>query len=84
MMKDDDLMSDSQFSGNGNETNDSTNRLSVRQKRQNLTAIDDLTDNMKDTDTVAYIETTEVDPLNLEQICVPADGDNVSWMALSS
>lgn len=36
---------------------------------------------------VTYIETTEVDsedPLNLEQICVPVDGDNESWMRLAS
>lgn len=84
MLKDDDLMSDSQFSGNGNETSDSTNRTDkqflVQQKRTHLTAIDDLNDNMKD----QYIETTGVDPLNLAQICVPVDGDNVSWMGLSS
>lgn len=91
MIKEEHLMSDSQFSGNGNETSDSSNRTDkqfiIRQKRQNLTSIDDLSDNIKDTDTVAYIETSEVDPddpLNLEQICVPVDGDNVSWIGLSS
>lgn len=90
IIKDEDLMSDSQFSGN--DTNDSTSRADkqysvTRQKRQNLSSIDELTDSMKDADAVAYIETSEVDPddpLNLEQICVPVDGDNVSWIGLSS
>lgn len=89
IIKEEDLMSDSQFSGNGNETSDSTSRVDkqflIRQKRQNLTGIDDLTDNMKDADAVAYIETSDPDdPLNLERICVPVDGDNVSWIGLSS
>lgn len=83
-------MSDSQFSSNGVESTDTDNRdkqFLVRQKHQNLTAINDLSINMKDTDTVAYIETSEGDPddpLNLEQICVPVDGVNVSWIGLSS
>lgn len=79
------LMSDSQFSGNGADSTD-TNRVDkeflVRQKRPNLTGIDDLTVNMKDSDAVTYIETTETDPddpLSLEQICVPVDGVNVFY-----
>lgn len=88
------LMSDTQFSGNGNESTDrdnvTENKYLLRQKRQNLTSIDDLAVDMKDTDAVAYIETTETDPddpddpLSLEQICVPVDGENVSWMWISS
>lgn len=66
-------MSDSQFSSNGGEATDAENRekpFSVRQKRGNLSSIDELSVNMKDRDAVAYIETTDGDPhdpLNLEQ-----------------
>lgn len=91
IIKDEDLMSDSQFSGNGNDSSDAVNegkQFLIRPKRQILSAIDDLADNVKntdtDTETVTYIETSGVDPLNLEQICVPVDGDNVSWIGLSS
>lgn len=83
-------MSDSQFSSNGVDSTDTDNRdkqFLVRHKRQNLTTIDELSANMKDTDAVAYIETSEGDPddpLNLEQMCVPVDGVNVSWIGLSS
>lgn len=80
------LMSDSQFSGNGAESTDTNNRSDkqflVRQKRQNLTDIDDLGVNMKESDAVTYIETTvsdSDDPLNLEQICVPVGGVNVFY-----
>lgn len=78
------LISDSQFSGNGNESTDASNRADkqflVRQKRQNLTGIDDLAVNMKNSDAVTYIETTEADPDDplLEQICAP-DGVNVFY-----
>lgn len=87
------LMSDTQFSGNGTESttdrdNQTDRRFLVRTKRETIASIDDeLAVNMKDTDTVAYIETTETDPddpLALEQICVPVDGDSVSWIGLSS
>lgn len=84
-------MSDTQFSGNGTESTDrdmaSDAKYLVRQKRQNLSGMDDLAVDIKDTDTVTYIETNETDPddpLSLEQICVPVDGDNVSWIGLSS
>lgn len=80
------LMSDSQFSGNGAESTETNNRADkrflMRQKRPNLTGIDDLSVNMKDSDAVTYIETTETDPddpLNLQQICVPVDGVNVFY-----
>lgn len=80
------LMSDSQFSGNGAESTDASNRSDkqflVQQKRQNLSGIEELTANMKDSDAVTYIETTENDPddpLSLEQICVPVDGVNVFY-----
>lgn len=96
--EDDELIADTQFSGSGNDSNDPTTntkqfRLIRQRQRQNLIydAIHD--DNVDDDDddgsgaAVTYIETTEVDtedPLNLEQICVPVDGDNVSWIGLSS
>ncbi|XP_031639031.1 zinc finger protein 431-like [Contarinia nasturtii] len=88
------LMSDSQFSssgggggGAGDESTDAGNRpdkqFLVRQKRHNLTGIDHLDVNIKDSH-VTYIETAGTDPddpLNLEQM---VDGVNVSWIGLSS
>lgn len=90
IIKEEHLMSDSQFSGNGAETTDSDSRAEKQFiMRQKLTTIDELSANMKDTDAVSYIETTDADaetddPLNLDQICVPVDGVNVSWIGLSS
>lgn len=97
---DDELITDTQFSGSGNDSNDPTTnskqfRLIRQRQRQNLSTIyDTMHDGDVDDDdeddgsgAVTYIETTEVDaenPLNLEQICVPVDGDNESWMRLSS
>lgn len=71
-------------------------RLIRQRQRQHLSTIygtmhagdvDDEDDDEDGSGGVTYIETTEVDagdPLNLEQICVPVDGDNESWMRLSS
>lgn len=71
-------MSDSQYSSNGggggDESTDAGSRTdkqySVRQKRHNLSGIDHLDVNIKDTDAVQYIETAGPDPddpLNLGQ-----------------
>lgn len=87
IIKEEHLMSDSQFSGSGAEAGEpGHSRILLRQKRQNLNDIDEL--GVKDGgESVAYIETAETDPddpLTLEQICVPVDGANVSWIGLSS
>lgn len=45
-------------------------RSRASQRRANLNAMDELD----------IIETASEDALNLEQICVPVDGDNALWM----
>lgn len=79
-----DLMTDSvQFGDNGDESRDgdrNDEQFLMRQKHENLPEMDDLAVNIKDSDTVTYIETTEnesEDPLSLQQMCVPAGGVNM-------
>lgn len=50
----------------------------VTRRGNNMRSMDAL--GMKES--VTYIESTGTDTLNLEQICVPVDDDNVSWMNL--
>lgn len=92
------ITTDDRFGVNGNDLNEPTTnldkqfRLERQQRHQNLSTIDHAMHDDDDDDDnggsiVTYIETevdAEVDPLNLEQICVPVDGDNVSWIGLSS
>lgn len=108
--EDDELITDHQFSGSENPSNDlTTNNKQYRFIRRQHNLIydamhgddndddvdcedddDDSAIDTKHVNTITYIETTDADGedgLNLEQIeqiCVPVDGDNVSWIGLSS
>lgn len=92
--EEDELITDNQFSGSGNDSNDPTThtnkqfRLIRQRQRQNLSTIydamhgdddDNDDDDGSGANTVTYIETSEVGADDPLNL-----GDNVSWIGLSS